>query len=105
MRTSLFRPRFSFRCPPPRKIRIQALERFGAGHRTRMRRLAEVHHYRVGVSEGRPGRDPFAVGVAAFGEVHPVSGNGFRDLQVGFGRLRIVGIEMLENIGHIHAVR
>jgi prepilin-type N-terminal cleavage/methylation domain-containing protein len=41
MRTSLFRPRFSFWRPPPGEVSIQTLERFGAGHRPRVRRLAE----------------------------------------------------------------
>ena len=39
------------------------------------------------------------------GEVRPIGGHGIGDFQVRLRRLRALGIEMLENVGHIRAVR
>jgi len=70
-----------------------------------MWRLVEIHHNGIRLAENRPGGKAFTVGIAALGEVHPVSGDGFRDRQVGFACLWIIKIEVLENVGHLHTMR
>ena len=44
LESDLFRPCVAFRRSTPGEISIEDSERVGAGHRAKVRRLAEIHH-------------------------------------------------------------
>src|SRR5581483_9486529 len=99
---SLLYRRRSFRRAAPGEIRIENLQRIGAGHGSRVRRLREVHHLRICVAEGGPLRQPMPIGIAVFREVCPIACHRFRDLTILLGGLRI---EMLKHVWNLRAMR
>jgi len=63
----------------------------------------EIHHRSgIGFVVNGPLRESLAVGVAEFGEVHPVAGHGVGNVRIG---CVAVVVDMLEHERHVRAVR
>jgi len=61
----------SFGRSSPFKILIQYFKGIGTWNRTDVWSLVKVHHFRIGLAEGRPFRYAFSVRIAVFGKICP----------------------------------